>query len=185
MSLRVRVQGTGKSTLGVVMCDIFGRHGRRIDDKDQLLGQFNDELETTSFILAEEILWAGDLRTGDKLKSRITSAIIPVEAKFRPRREVKNRMHVMMTTNHEHAVPAGVRDRRFFVLDVSDEHAQDAAWFGPLYQGLADGGIEQFFALLLNLELGDFHPRALVKTEEAASSSACPATASVSGLKRA
>jgi len=167
MVLKSRVQGTGKSTLGVVMCDVFGRHGRRIDDKDQLLGRFNDELETTCFILAEEILWAGDSRTGDKLKSRITSEIIPIEAKFRTRREVKNRMHVMMTTNHDHAVPAGVKDRRFFVLDVSDEHAQDAAWFGPLYRDLADGGKEQFLALLLNLELGDFHPRALVKTEEA------------------
>jgi hypothetical protein len=165
--LKSTAQGTGKSTLGVVMCEIFGRHGRRIDDKEQLLGQFNGELETTSFILAEEILWAGDSRTADKLKSRITSDTIPLEAKYRSRREVPNRMHVMMTTNHEHAVSAGVRDRRFFVLDVSDEHAQDAAWFRPLYQDLANGGKEQFLELLLNLTLGDFHPRALEKTDEA------------------
>ena len=165
--LKSAAQGTGKSTLGVFMCEIFGRHGRRIDDKDQLLGQFNAELETTCFILAEEILWAGDSRTSDKLKSRITSDTIPVEAKFRTRREVPNRMHVIMTTNHEHAVSAGVGDRRFFVLDVSDEYARDAAWFDPLYRDFANGGKEQFLWLLLNLKLGDFHPRALVKTDEA------------------
>jgi hypothetical protein len=165
--LKSTAQGTGKSTLGVVMCDIFGKHGRRIDDKEQLLGQFNAELETTSFILAEEILWAGDSRTADKLKSRITSDTIPLEAKYRARREVPNRMHVMMTTNHEHAVSAGIRDRRFFVLDVSDEHAQDAAWFDPLYQDIISGGKEQLLELLLSLRLGDFHPRALLKTEEA------------------
>ena len=49
--LKSRKQGTGKSTLGNVMLDIFGRHGARIDDKDRLLGQFNDWLETMCFAL--------------------------------------------------------------------------------------------------------------------------------------
>jgi len=53
-------QGTGKSTLGAVMLKIFGTHGALIDDKDRLLGRFNDWLETTSFVLGEEIMWAGD-----------------------------------------------------------------------------------------------------------------------------
>jgi hypothetical protein len=165
--LKSTAQGTGKSTLGVVMCDLFGRHGRRIDDKEQLLGRFNAELETACFILAEEILWAGDSRTADKLKSRITSDIIPIEAKYRGCREVPNRMHMIMTTNHDHAVPAGVKDRRFVVFDVSEEHVQDAAWFEPLYEDLRNGGREEFLWLLLNLKLDSFHPRRLVKTEEA------------------
>jgi hypothetical protein len=164
--LKSRVQGTGKSTLGSVMCDIFGSHGRRVDDKDQLLGQFNAELETACFILAEEVLWAGDLKTSDKVKSRITSETIPLEAKYRQRREVPNRMHVMMTTNHDHAVAAGIKDRRFFVLDVSDEHAQNQTWFRALYGDLDAGGREEFLWLLQSLRLEDWHPRQLTKTEE-------------------
>jgi hypothetical protein len=160
-------QGTGKSTLGVVMCDIFGHHGRRIDDQAQLLGHFNGDLETACMILADEMLFAGDPKTADKLKSRVTSDTIPLEAKFRNRREVPNRMHVIMTTNHEHAVSAGVRDRRFFVCNVSDEHAQDPAWFRPLYRDLDHGGKAQFLWLLQNIKLGDWHPRNLIKTEEA------------------
>ena len=46
----------------------------------------------------------------------------------------------MMTTNHDHAVAAGVGDRRLVVYDVSEEHACDKAWFDPLYQDLDDGG---------------------------------------------
>ena len=58
--LQSRKQGTGKSTLGKVMLDIFGQHGALIDDKDRLLGRFNDFLETICFVLAEEMLFAGD-----------------------------------------------------------------------------------------------------------------------------
>lgn len=35
--LKSRKQGTGKSTLGKVMLDIFGQHGALIDDKERLL----------------------------------------------------------------------------------------------------------------------------------------------------
>ena len=122
--LKSRKQGTGKSTLGKVMLEIFGQHGALIDDKDRLLGRFNDWLENVSFILAEEILWAGDHKTADKLKSRITADTIQIERKYGAIRQIPNRLHIIMTTNHDHAIGAGVGDRRFAVYDVSDEHAR-------------------------------------------------------------
>ncbi|MCP4308799.1 MAG: hypothetical protein GY788_28770 [bacterium] len=165
--LKSGVEGSGKSTLGVVMCRLFGPHGRIVDDRDQLLGKFNGGLDTACFILADEILFAGDLRTADKLKSRITSATLPLEEKYRNPRQVPNRMSVLMTTNHEHAAALGVRDRRFFVLEVSGEHAQEKSYFDPLFRDLEAGGYEQFLWLLQNLKLEDWHPRELVKTPEA------------------
>ena len=73
----------------------------------------------------------------------------------------------MMTTNHDHAVAAGVGDRRLVVYDVSDEHACDKTWFDPLYQDLENGGFSEFLYLLQNLRLGDWHPRQILKTAEA------------------
>ena len=70
--LKSRKQGTGKSTLGKVMLDIFGPHGALVDDKERLLGRFTDWLDTVSFVLAEEILWAGDHKAADKFKSLVT-----------------------------------------------------------------------------------------------------------------
>ena len=63
------------------MLKIFGQHGTLIDDNDRLLGRFNDWIEPVSFILAEEILWAGDHKTADKLKSRVTANTIQIERK--------------------------------------------------------------------------------------------------------
>jgi Family of unknown function (DUF5906) len=163
-----RKEGTGKTTVGLLMVEIFGRHGALVDDKDRLLGRFNDWLEFTCFVLAEEVLWAGDHRTADKLKSLITAETIQVERKHGACRQVKNRLHMIMTTNHEFAVPAGVEDRRYFVLDVSDEHARDDAWFGRLYRDLDDGGREEFLDFLQTVRLGTWHPREILKTTETA-----------------
>ena len=157
--LKSRMQGTGKSTLGVVLLRIFGQHGALVDDKDRLLGRFNDWLEPICFILAEEVLWAGDHKAGDKLKSIITADTIQMERKFGGCRSIPNRLHVIMTTNHDHAVAAGVGDRRFVVLDVSDERAGDKAYFDHLYQDLEEGGTGEFLDLLLSVNLAGWHPR--------------------------
>lgn len=165
--LKSRKQGTGKSTVGVVMLKIFGPHGTLIDDKERLLGRFNDWLETKSFVLGEEIMWAGDPKSTDKLKSIITANTLQVERKNGAVREIPNRLHPMMTTNHDHAVAAGVGDRRNVVFDISDEHACDKDWFDPLYRDLETGGISEFLWFLQNLRLGDWHPRQIIKTAEA------------------
>jgi hypothetical protein len=165
--LKSRKQGTGKSTLGVVMLKIFGPHGALVDDKERLLGRFNDWLETTSFVLGEEVLWAGDHKTTDKLKSVITADTMQIERKFGGCHQIPNRLHVIMTTNHDHAVAAGVGDRRNVVYDISDERACDGAWFDPLYRDLDDGGTREFLRLLQSVKLGHWHPRQILKTAEA------------------
>ncbi len=166
--LKSRKQGTGKSTLGKVMLDIFGQHGALIDDKERLLGRFTDWLETVSFVLAEEILWAGDHKAADKFKSLVTGDTIQVERKFGSCRQIPNRLKIIATTNHDHAVAAGVKERRNVVYDVSDERAGDKAWFDGLYRDLADGGTSEFLHFLLRIRLGDWHPREILKTSETA-----------------
>jgi hypothetical protein len=166
--LKSRKQGTGKTTLGKVMLKIFGpRHGALVDDKERLIGRFTDWLEPVSFVVAEEIMWAGDHKTADKLKSIITGDTMQIERKYSTCRQIPNRLHLMMTTNHDHAIPAGVGDRRYFVLDISDEHASDKVWFDRLYRDLDKGGIGEFLDFLQNLQLGDWHPREILNTAEA------------------
>ena len=163
-----RKQGAGKSTLGIVMARMFGEHGDIIDDRQTLLGQFNDSIEHKSFILGEEILWASDHRTTDKFKSRITAPTFKIERKFGSKRDIPNKLHIMLTSNHDHAVAAGTADRRLVVLYVSEKYAQDSEWFDPLYADLKDGGDGEFLYLLQNLRLGDWHPRQQLKTRETA-----------------
>lgn len=165
--LKSRKEGTGKSTLGVVMQKLFGRHhSALVETSERLLSHFNAWQEPIAFFLGEEILWAGDRKTADQLKSRVTARTLQIEHKHGPVREIPNRLHIIMTSNHDHAIPAGVGARRFVVFEVSDEHARDETWFDPLYRDLENGGYEEFLWLLRNVKLGNWHPRAIIRTAE-------------------
>jgi hypothetical protein len=52
------------------------------------------------------------------------------------------------------------------VYDVGEDRVGDKLWFDTLYKDLEDGGTRQFLYLLLNLRLGNWHPRQILKTSE-------------------
>jgi hypothetical protein len=165
--LQSTMEGTGKSTLSMALHKIFGEHGAVVDTSEKLLTKFNAHFEYTSFVAIEEVEFAGDHKAADQLKSRLTADYFSVEGKFRAVRQVPNRLHAMMTTNHEWAVQAGDGARRWFICEVSTERAGDKAWFKMIYDGLENGGHGQFLNMLLEMKLGDFTPlKALVKTRE-------------------
>jgi hypothetical protein len=159
-------EGTGKTTVNYALCKIFGGHALTISDKGRLFDRFNSTLETVVLLAADELLWAGDRATADALKSLITGNSIVLEVKHGARWSIPNRLHIIMTTNHEHAIQAGVQDRRFFVLEVSSRRASDSTYFDPLYADLDDGGVEELLWFLLRVRLDGWHPRQLPKTDE-------------------
>jgi hypothetical protein len=143
-----------------------------VDKKGSLVGTFTEHLERIVFVQAEEALWAGDRQAADTLKNMVTSELMPMHPKFRKERDVRNYLNFMFCSNHEHAVQAGIRDRRFFVLDVDDAKAGDEHrdYWDAVYDDLKCNGGEgyrQFLAFLLSIDLTDWHPRKLVRTEAA------------------
>jgi len=160
-------QGSGKTLLSDVMRRIFGDHATIITDKEQLFGRFTEYLEPICFLQIEEALWAGDPRIADKAKYFITGDLVPIERKFGPRFTIPNRLASIITTNHQHAVTLGVRDRRYVVYEADPKFVGDEDYFKRLWGDINDGGIEEFLYLLLNAPIGDWHPRRIIKTEEA------------------
>ena len=61
-------------------------------------------------------------------------------------------------------MPAGEHERRFVVLDVPDDHRQDAEWFKPIYAEMAHGGLEAMLYDLLAMDLEGWHPRQIIHT---------------------
>ena len=115
-------------------------------------------------MFADEAYGPKDRTAEGELKRKITESTISIEPKHRKRFEVPNRLHVMFASNNDWVVPAGEYERRFVVGNVSDVHLQDQAWFGPLYKQLRDGGYEAMLYDLLQMDLGDWHPRRIVRT---------------------
>jgi hypothetical protein len=157
-------RGTGKGTLGKALCRTFGQHARHITSADHLTGHFNAHLRQCSFLFCDEAYAPKDRGAESVLKAMITEPTLPIEPKGRDRIEVANCLHLMLAGNNDWVVPAGMHERRFVVQEVSDSKRQNKKWFGPLYQQLANGGYGAMLYDLLKFDLGDWHPREIVRT---------------------
>jgi len=157
-------RGTGRSTLGKAMCRIFGQHQLHISSSDHLTGRFTGHLRQCCFLFADEAYAPNDKTAEGRLKRLITEPTLTIEAKGRDPVDEPNRLHIMMASNNEWVIPAGEHERRFVVQRVADTYRQDPAWFGPIYQQLRSGGYEAMLFDLLHHDLGDWHPRQIVRT---------------------
>jgi hypothetical protein len=163
--LRSRKEGTGKTTVGVWLKEIYGPHGLMLNTPEQLVSRFNAHLEGISFICLNEPSFPGDRAEGRKLKSMVTEATWMIEPKGFEIYSVPNVAHILLTTNEQWAVPAGNGARRWVVLDVDDSRADDADYFNHLHGEANNGGIEAMLYDLLRLDLSKFDIRDIPRTD--------------------
>jgi Family of unknown function (DUF5906) len=162
-------KGTGKGTLGRCLERIFGAHALQVTDREQVIGRFNGHLEDCILFIADEAYWGGDKRCVGKLQGMITERNLPIERKGFDMYSVKNFLHVLMLAEPGWVIPAGRFERRYAALKVSEMRRGDKDYFKALNRQMAGGGVEAMFYDLLEVELGDWHPReipdALLKGE--------------------
>lgn len=133
--------GVGKTKLSAWLAHIIGdRHSIFLNSKDGLTGRFNGHLEPMILIAAEEAFFAGDHEVKNKLKDLISNPKLTYERKNKDMRQGASYLRVLMTTNEKWAVPVGDDDRRYFVLDVGDEHEKDHPYFAAIDAQMKAGG---------------------------------------------
>jgi hypothetical protein len=152
-------KGTGKNSLfePVIVC--FGEHSMVVDDPELIIGRFNWHLMSQSFVVLDEAVFAGDLRQGDKLKSRITATQMTFEAKGMTPISGANRCAYVMLTNHDHVWQATLDERRVVVIDVGDELRGDTGFWKSYFSWLKNDGASYLLHYLQGLDVGDFDPR--------------------------
>ena len=163
-------QGTGKNLIADIFQEYFGTHAVTITDAKSL-GGFNDHLALSVFTFLNEATWGGDKTLEGTLKALITDDTLLVERKFLPKYRIKNCQHILFATNNDFAVPVGMDDRRFVLLQCSEKYKNDPAYFGPLRRLIdVEGGKEAFLHYLLHdVDLKNFNPRVLPRISDAAS----------------
>lgn len=159
-------QGTGKGFFAKTFGHLLGCHYKVVTNPDHLVGKFNAHLEDAVLVFADEALYAGNKKHENVLKSIITEATLPVEAKFQDARETRNCVHLVMASNEDWVVPASLDDRRFFVLKVGDDHRQDTGYFGRIQAQMSDGGYEALLHHLISYDLSNFNIFSVPKTDE-------------------
>ncbi|HRP72154.1 MAG TPA: DUF5906 domain-containing protein [Luteimonas sp.] len=158
-------RGTGKSFFGKSFGKLFGRHYLQVANPKHLVGQFNAHLRDTVLLFGDEAFFAGDRQHEGVLKTLITEEQVIVEGKGVDAEPWPNYTHLILASNDAWVVPAGVDERRFFVLDVSDNRKQDHDFFAAISEDLAHGGLENLLHYLRAYDLSGYEVRRVPKTE--------------------
>ncbi len=158
------LKGTGKSTLGRLMIKIYGRHGMQVTNSKHLVGNFNAHLHGKVFLFADEAFFAGNRQDEDVLKGLVTEQNVTIERKGVDAVTGRNRLQILMSSNHEWVVPASSDERRYFILDVSEERIGDKAYWEHLNKCIANKGAEAFLHYLHGLDITGFDVRTAPNT---------------------
>src|SRR4051794_32425817 len=118
-------EGCGKGTLGHVLRRIAGPHGFYVSSQRGVVGNFNAHLADRLLLFADEAFFAGDKQHEGVLKALVTEKKIMIERKGIDPIQQESYLRIVMATNNDWAVPAGVEARRWFVLDVPNKKTGD------------------------------------------------------------
>lgn len=152
-------QGTGKTIFVDFIGDCLGQHYLVLTRMEQLTGRFNSHLKDILLVSANEALWGGDKAGEGALKAMITDKSMAVEFKGKDIITVDNYKRLIVTSNEDWPVPMGMDDRRFLVLETSDEHKEEKGYFAALAAQMENGGKEAMMYDLLREDLSDFDVR--------------------------
>lgn len=152
-------RGVGKSLFFNMIGQLISSHFLVISNAKHLTGNFNAHLINASFVLCEEAFWAGDKQGEQILKILVTEPWLLIEPKGTDPYSARNYTHIAMTSNSDWVVPAGMDERRFFVMEASDRFAGDYKYFEEIVEEMENGGLEAMLHDLQNIDISDFNVR--------------------------
>lgn len=161
-------KGTGKGMFLALLYFLFGEHALQVSNRKQVVGNFNAHLQQTALLYVNEAVWGGDKEGDSQLKRIVTDKTLFIEPKGIDGYDTRNHLSIVMDSNEDWVVPAGEKERRYAVFQVSSEKAQDHEYFNALRKELYEqGGAAAFLYDMLHLDLKGWHPRQDVPQTEA------------------
>jgi len=157
-------QGTGKGLVVNFFGKIFGAHYSQIAHGNQISGRFNSHMKGMILVFADEAVWGGDKTAEGVIKNLITEPTLSIEQKGRDVIQIQNHVNLVMASNSSWVCPAGLDERRFFVIDVSSTHQQDHGYFKAIVDQMENGGIEAMFHDLLEKDISGVNLRTFEQT---------------------
>ena len=115
------LQGTGKGMIVQILGKIVGdQHFFQPTSQEDMFGSFNYMLDNRLLCFADEMFWGGDKKKAGQLKKLLTEDTRSSNVKYGPLRRLSNMINWIFASNEDWVIPAGIRARRFTVLDVDN-----------------------------------------------------------------
>jgi len=150
-------QGTGKGFFVTCFGRIFGSHFVHLTNQPQLTGKFNNHLKAALLVFMDEGFWVGNKEAEGQIKGIITEKHMMVEPKGRDPFPVQNHMRVIVASNNDWAIPAGLEERRFAVFDVNPKYRSNQSFWGKAWKQMENGGTEAMLYDLMQMDVSDIN----------------------------
>ena len=150
--------GTGKTTIGYLINALMGERFTEyeLNARDLLADDFWQSILHDSHRV--NMIQIGSTRNGarlmEQLKTLISSPILSIRRKNRPSITVVNSVKLIATTNVGN-VDFWARGGRFAVWHVSEDYAEDSAYWTKVYAALNDNEKVKMFWVYLVVKMGD------------------------------
>jgi len=128
-------QGTGKGTIIEPIMAILAPYSAKVTDMTQITSNFNKAMEDLLLLFADEAVWGGNRKEGNKLKDMITGDTLRIEPKGIDAYFARNFIRLYIASNSEWVIPAEEDERRYTIFDVTQVYAKNRAWFGKVKAG--------------------------------------------------
>ena len=153
-------QGTGKGLLTEhLMARILGDLFFKIATSDRVMARFNMAQANRLLTNIDEATWRGNKSEDGFLKNLTGSEFLEVEEKFGLTLRLPNFSRYIITSNNQEAVGIEAGNRRYVVIEGSDEFAGDTKVFQPIFTALRQGGLyREFFGFLQKRDISNFDP---------------------------
>ena len=133
-------RGSGKGLLVQTLRKIVGSsYVRQPAGKDSILGRFNSSIDGCLLLFMDELSWAGNHEEGEVLKRLTTEEFLDIERKYQEAAPVRNLCHILIASNNDWVVPCGELERRFTIVDTSDELSKNKKLGQEVHAQLSEG----------------------------------------------
>jgi hypothetical protein len=141
--------GAGKGSFVDNFGSLFGVHYIQVDKQEHVTGRFSAHLANKIVLFADEAIWAGNKQDSGALKRLVTERTLTIERKFHDAVAEPNCLHLFMATNERWVWPAGMHERRGFILKIPKYEWANRAYFDALHEEWIKGGNAAFLAFCL------------------------------------
>jgi hypothetical protein len=157
-------QGAGKGMFAHIFGALLGQHFLHVSSERHLLGNFNGHTKDALLLFADEAFWAGNKSAEGTLKALVTEPTRIIEHKGWDALIIDNFIRLIIASNHDWVVPAGLEERRFVILDVGDDVIGDTEYFRNIKEQMLNGGNAALMDFLLNVDISGINLRKIPKT---------------------
>ena len=161
--LRSDEEGVGKGIFANFFGELFGDSFWSISHPDHIVGSFNGHLQNCVLLHSDEAEFLRKHQT--VLKNLITEPMININPKGTTPFQAKSYLHIIMSSNSDFTVPAGIGSRRFCILDVIPNNKEDLTFFKPMRKDLESGGYKELFHRLKARDISNFEIEKYPETE--------------------